>query len=103
VRGLGGPPEFFAEALKAPQVRQVVVRTIRTDAGQTLKLRSGDVTALRVPALDERERAEAIVELRSDLDGMFKLRRLLSRQVDLIAEHRRAVLAAAVAPEYEAA
>jgi len=39
VRGLDGPPEFFAEALRSPQCRQLVEGTIRTDAGQTLKLR----------------------------------------------------------------
>ncbi len=96
VRGLEGPPEFFAEALRATQVRQLVEATIRTDAGQTLKLRSSDVAGLPVPAVDVGRRSEALREVQAGLHQTARLRELQSRQLDLIAEHRRAVISSAV-------
>jgi hypothetical protein len=96
VRGLDGPPEFFAEALRAPQVRQIIEGTIRTDAGQTLKLRSGDVTGLPVPAVSVSQRSEALYGVQELVGETAQLRELQSKQLDLIEERRRSVIAAAV-------
>jgi hypothetical protein len=96
VRGLEGPPEFFAEALRAPQVRQLVESSIRTDVGQTLKLRSSDVTGLPIPAVALDRRSNAIDELQASLSTTSRLRELQGRQLDVILEHRKSVISAAV-------
>jgi type I restriction enzyme S subunit len=102
IRGLMGPPKFFAEAMRAPQVRQIIEGTIRTDAGQTLKLRSDDVTHLPVPAVPAERRSEALDDLRERFGRTTQLRDALSRQVLLIAEHRRSLIASAIVGEKEA-
>ncbi len=103
VRGLAGPPDFFAEALRAPQVRQFIEGTIRTDAGQTLKLRSSDVTALPVPAVCPDLRGESLVAVEGRLRETRRLRDLQARQLDLISEHRRSLVKAAVSDRWMAA
>ncbi len=97
VRGLSGSPHFFANALQAPQVRQIIERTIRTDVGQALKLRSSDVLDLPVPAVGTDRRTEAHGQLEDLMRPMTALRRRLIEQLELIRAHRISMIAGAVA------
>lgn len=97
VRGLrGGRPEFFAETLRAPQVRQQIRSTIRTDAGQTLKLRSDDVRDLLVPAVAPGDMDSSIASVKAALSRITRAQEQIHRHIQLLLERRRALITAAV-------
>lgn len=103
VRGLNGLPAFFAEALKAPQVRQQIQSTFRTDAGQTLKLRSDDVRDLPVPAVAPKDMPTSFAGIEAVLTRITRAHGQIGRHVELLRERRQALITAAVTGEMKVA
>lgn len=89
-------PEFVAGALRASQVRSQLEGAIRTDAGQTLKVRGDDLRALLIPALPATDQQRAVEALASVLHPLAKISDRLTGSIDLLRERREALIAAAV-------
>ena len=96
-----GSPEFVAAALVAPQGRTQIERSVRSDVGQTLKVRADDLKEVLIPAVAvERHEAEWH-SLESRLTGITTVTIRLERQIHLLAERRQALINAAVTGDLE--
>jgi type I restriction enzyme S subunit len=89
-------PEFVADALRASQVRSQLEGAIRTDTGQTLKVRGDDLRALLIPALPATAQQRAVEALASVLRPLAKISDRLTGSIDLLRERREALITAAV-------
>jgi type I restriction enzyme S subunit len=89
-------PEFIAYALQAPSTRKRIESAVRTDVGQTLKIRVEDIKDLPVPASPRREQVTTVKSLHQGLAPMNQMSALLTSQIALLQEHRQALITAAV-------
>src|SRR5690606_10767536 len=89
-------PDFVATALLSSQVRSAAQATIRTDVGQTLKLRRDDIANMLVPNLPSNEQELAASAMASHADAHLDASDRLTRQIALLEEKRRALITAAV-------
>jgi len=96
-----GDPDFVAAALLSTPVRTQIESSIRTDVGQTLKVRRDDIADLRVPSVPGWDQTAAYSSLADELDRIRAGADRLTQQVGLIAEHRQALITAAVTGELE--
>lgn len=92
-------PQYFAAVLTAPILRGYVEGAIRSDAGQTLKLRADDVKVLPVPAAPTPEQKTAWEALARVCVPIQEATARLDVQVRLLQERRQAVITAAVTGE----
>jgi type I restriction enzyme, S subunit len=93
--------DFVAMVLRSPQLRQQIEGSIRSDLGQTLKLRSDDILSLMIPAVPYEGQARSLVSLNKQITGYAQIRSACVRQIDLLCEHRQALITAAVTGELE--
>lgn len=91
-----GHSNFVAEVLASSPCRRQVQATIRTDAGQTLKIRTEDIKELRIPDISPSYQQGALETFHMDISPMVSGLVKLQRQVDLLKEHRQALITAAV-------
>lgn len=91
-----GETEFMAEVLRSPQVRSLIEQSIRTDAGQTLKIRGDDIRALPVPAVPIEFQSDITRELHVFRSDPSRALEASGRQIDLLRERRQALITAAV-------
>lgn len=93
--------EYLAEILQSRRLRGLIRACIRMDSGQTLKVRVNDLRELPVPLTPSTEQTRALVELHLRLARTLRVREMLHYQLQLLAEHRRALITAAVNGEIE--
>ncbi|MDN5763096.1 MAG: hypothetical protein L0H41_12365 [Microlunatus sp.] len=86
----------MAAALESHEVRGQIKSSIRTDAGQTLKLRSEDVLNLLVPTASLEDQIAVVDRLRREGDYADALHARLDHQIALLQERRQALITAAV-------
>jgi type I restriction enzyme S subunit len=96
VRLRSAAPEFVASALRSPQARQQVEGAVRSDVGQTLKVRGDDLKSLLIPAAKPSRQVEVVRALRLQLDPLDNASRDLGRSIALLQERRQALITAAV-------
>lgn len=96
-----GEPEFMGEVLRSPQVRSLIEQAVRTDAGQTLKIRGDDIRGLPVPSVPTESQASATRELHAFRSAPSRALDTSGRQVALLRERRQALIAAAVTGEID--
>lgn len=94
-------PEFAAAVLGSPQVRRQIESAVRSDVGQTLKIRGDDILDLRVPAVPYGTQSLALRQLEMLVEMHAKIRPALERQIELLGECRAALITAAVTGELE--
>jgi len=97
----GADPEFVGICLRSPWSRYEIESSIRTDAGQTLKIRSDDLKNLVVPNATMEVQVEAKQAWHEINDITYRLFRTLQLQIDLLREHRQALITAAVTGELD--
>lgn len=96
---LAGSPEFVAAALVAPQGRDQIERAVRSDVGQTLKVRADDLKEVRVPAVAAERQEEQWRSLAPVLAAIETVTVRLERQINLLTERRQALITGAVTGE----
>jgi type I restriction enzyme S subunit len=96
VRLGSGLPSFVAHVMSSARLRSVIDASIRTDAGQTLKIRSNDLADLPIPAADPAEQAESVRLLEKKLRPVQQAAGVLKEQLELLAERRQALIEAVV-------
>lgn len=94
-----GTPRFVWQVLRSPYLRSITVSAIRTDAGQTLKVRLEDLKALPIPAAQLEEQERALCQLVGRLETLAGPRRAILAQMSLLTEHRQSLITAAVTGE----
>jgi len=93
--------EFVAAVMQSRIVRGELESQIRNDVGQTLKVRVDDLKNLSMPATPLAEQEEALNVLKSRKAGVTEMVIVLQRQIELLAEHRQALITAAVTGQLE--
>lgn len=88
--------DYIAAALRSRTVRDQIESAIRTDAGQTLKVRVDDLKALSVPAVSGSEQENRLEQLQRDRAKVDLLITTVIVQMELLIEHRQAIITAAV-------
>lgn len=96
VRLRDGDPNFVSSCAAAPQVRLQLQNSVRTDAGQTLKIRSDDLRDLVMPAVPAHAQPAAVRDLRTEQHQADQVEQKLHRQIELLQERRQALITAAV-------
>ena len=92
-------PNYVAAAMSSSPAREQIEGSIRTDVGQTLKVRRNDLAEIRIPAVaDEQQPLEAAC-LTSNVSSLQSSRLAIENQLRLLAERRRALISAAVTGE----
>ncbi len=94
-------PMYVARAMSCSRSRADLESSIRTDAGQTLKVRVDDLKDLRIPLPPLDEQRRIVAELDAAAARTEALTSKLARQIDLLTEHRQALITAAVTGELE--
>jgi type I restriction enzyme S subunit len=92
-------PRFLAAVLRSPRVRGVLESLVRTDAGQTLKVRGDDLRVLPVPAAPYALQYDLWADLQGIMQETDKVIRTLGRQIELANEHRNVYTSAVVTGE----
>jgi type I restriction enzyme S subunit len=89
-------PDYLASVLRSRRVRDVLEGSIRTDAGQTLKVRVDDLKGLPIPAVPPVKQSANWRDLRRLLSSLEELRGVIFCQMELLREHRQALITAVV-------
>jgi type I restriction enzyme S subunit len=92
---------FVADVLGSRSSRDRIQAAIRTDAGQTLKLRGDDLRDLPIPAVETAFQAEEHERLKATLAPHLNLTEVLNRQIILLIERRQTLITAAVTGEID--
>ena len=95
-----GDSDFVAAAMRSSSARSQVESSIRTDVGQTLKVRRDDLADLLVPALPSGKQRSEFLGLDDKLHQLRSVKDLLESQLDLLSERRQALITAAVIGEF---
>jgi type I restriction enzyme S subunit len=96
-------PDFVAAILRSPQVRSLIEARVRSDAGLTLKLRVDDIKGLPIPAASVDEQVRSCEDLVAMLRPLSEARQAIERQIELLREHRQALITAAVTGQLDVA
>jgi type I restriction enzyme S subunit len=96
-----GDPDFMAAILRSSRERSALESSIRTDAGQTLKVRVDDLQQLQVPHVPAQIQRTELAALRRRLDPVDRAVRRIGDQLQLVREHRQALITAAVMGDLE--
>ena len=96
----GVDPGLTAALLGSPGARRQIESSIRTDAGQTLKVRGDDLLDIQIPNLLTLEQRSAMLELETAVQKAMASTALLARQISLLTERRQALITAAVTGEF---
>ncbi|MDB4818319.1 hypothetical protein OAG98_01805 [Acidimicrobiales bacterium] len=90
-------PEFLAAALRIGLYRQQLERT--STGAMVLNVNEGILLGLLLPSATREEQRQSVVGAHRVLDRHASLRSNMSRQLDLLVEHRQALITAAVTGE----
>jgi type I restriction enzyme S subunit len=93
--------EFAAAALLTTRARHHLSSRARGTSQSMVKLRGDDVKATRVPFPPLAEQARAVEVLDRKRILLDETRAVLERQIDLLVEHRRTLITAAVTGELD--
>ncbi|MEX0754143.1 MAG: restriction endonuclease subunit S [Actinomycetota bacterium] len=91
-----GTSTFVAAVLSSPPLRSLVEVCVRTDAGQTLKIRRDDLAGFPIPDADPKEQQELVQSLEERLNPHLQLLESLRHQLSRLTEYRQAVITEAV-------
>ena len=91
--------EYVASAILSSQVREQIESSIRTDTGMTLKIRRDDLADIRIPAVPYRVQSLEAAGLAKGLSLLNETRRVVGKQLDLLAERRKALISAMITGE----
>lgn len=97
----GGSPHYLAAVLRSTQVRSALESSIRTDAGQTLKLRVEDLKDCRIPATPIYAQHHEWRNLQVRVASIEQVSAQLESQIALLRERRQALIAAAVTDQLD--
>ena len=89
-------PNYISAAMSSSPAREQIEGSIRTDVGQTLKVRRNDLAEIRIPAVAYEQQPFEMVCLTSEVSPLRDSRPVIENQIRLLAERRRALIAAAV-------
>jgi type I restriction enzyme S subunit len=98
---VGADADFVAMWIGTPQARSQIEASIRTDSGQTLKVRVDDLKDLTVPDISATDQRIAAAEWSAHTIQLEQAMELLQHQIGLLLEHRQALITAAVTGELE--
>lgn len=101
VRLAHGDPGFVAASLLCSPARAQIEASIRTDVGQTLKIRRDDLADVRIPAAPYGSHVLQIARLTKELLPIDRARMKIEKQIELLTERRQAVLTGAVTGQLE--
>jgi type I restriction enzyme S subunit len=101
IRLVDAQPEFVVMALQSSQVRSQLESAIRTDTGQTLKIRGDDIRSLLIPSVPPAKHAGAVQELSALISQVRDGCRCLEQSILLLQEHRQSLITAAVTGELD--
>jgi type I restriction enzyme S subunit len=93
-------PDFLALLTRTPYARTYFEATASKTTG-IASTSTSKIASFRVPILPLREQRRVVEETTARLAKMTELTRLISRQLDLLAERRHALIAAAVTGEID--
>ena len=96
VRLIQANSEFVAAALVSSPARAQIESSIRTDVGQTLKIRRDDLAHVRVPAVPFDFQMAEVAKLTDRLSPQHAAMRMISRQIELLAERKLALISVLV-------
>jgi len=99
VRLTQADPEFVAAALLSSPARAQIESSIRTDVGQTLKIRRDDLADIRVPAAPFNCHVSEVAKLTDRLSPYHAAKLMIERQIELLAERKQALISALVSGE----
>ncbi len=99
VRLVRTSPDFVAAATSSSAARSQIEGSIRTDVGQTLKVRRDDLASVRIPAVPYKFQAREVRDLARRISPLQKAERLIEKQLELLAERRQALITKAVTGE----
>lgn len=91
--------EYVALAILSSQVREQIENSIRTDTGMTLKIRRDDLADIRIPAVPYEAQSLEAAGLAKGLSLLNETRRVVEKQLDLLAERRKALVTTMVTGE----
>lgn len=96
-----GEATFVASVLSTPQVRAFIESRVRTDAGQTLKIRRDDLAEVPIPRADSEQQLARVRALVKELSLVLQASGALRQQLELLAERRQALITAAVSGQID--
>ena len=89
-------PNYLAVAMSSSPAREQLEGSIRTDVGQTLKVRRNDLAEVRIPAVAYEQQPFEVASLTNEVFSLRRSRTVIGSQLPLLAERRRALITAAV-------
>ena len=90
-------PEYIALAMSASSVREQLEASIRTDVGQTLKVRRDDLAEVRIPAVASEQQPDEVAGVLTNLSLIRDSIRVINAQLGLLTERRQALITTGVA------
>lgn len=97
----GALSAYVAENMSASRNRAAIEASIRTDSGQTLKVRGSDLLDLVVAAAPAAVQDAEQTAIATALEELVKVGEHLQHQIELLVERRQALITAAVTGEME--
>ncbi|MDQ0810000.1 type I restriction enzyme S subunit [Streptomyces sp. B3I7] len=94
-------PAFVTSMLGSAPVRGLISLLLRGQSGQTIKLRAEDVKSIGVPATPTDLQPRIADELTDIRDNIYTTRHAVNHSLILLAERRRALIAAAVTGRFD--
>ena len=92
-------PVYVAMAMSASPIRAQIEGSVRTDVGQTLKVRRDDIADVRLPAVSFGRQPVEASYLMTRMSSLNGARLLIQRQIELLIERRQALITAMVTGE----
>ncbi|PPJ22161.1 hypothetical protein C5E41_27905 [Nocardia nova] len=93
--------EYVTQVALGGRVRSVIEAAARGSSGSMVKLRGEDIRSWPVPPASLSEQHELVREISLETVTTGRLRALLSRQIDLLAERRQSLITAAVTGQFD--
>lgn len=96
MRGGNQDPDFISLVLNSRPMRSIIESTVRTDVGQTLKIRGDDLANFSVPNVPAENQPRLRNRLETALQPLFRASEALAIQVNLLRERREALVTSVV-------
>ena len=100
VRLLRTNPDFAAAAMSSSAARSQIERSIRTDVGQTLKVRRDDLAGVHIPKVPYESQAMEYRNLARTTSPLQKAALSIEKQLELLGERREALITSAVTGQF---
>jgi type I restriction enzyme, S subunit len=85
-------PDFVAAVMRSNFVRGVLEASIRSDAGQTLKVRGDDLRVLPIPAVPFNKQHSSWIKVIRPISKIAEVVTAIERQINVVAERRHALI-----------